>query len=118
MSGRHEEWETQMEIWSRLSEQLTVWPLVNIDSYHIVVGAGSGPLIPASFYGLYEGRDIEITGGNPWYSGYPGAVNGMDNSHFTWASAYRTKASRGNDHSAEQSDGDVMVDIPGLDARL
>ena len=39
--------------------------VADIDGYHIVVGAGSGLLIPASFYGLYEGRDIEITGGNP-----------------------------------------------------
>ena len=58
--------------------------VADIDSYHIVVGAGSSPLIPASWYGLYDGRDIEITGGNPWYSGYPGAVRSLDNSHFTW----------------------------------
>ena len=86
MSGRHEDWDTQMEILEqaiRATHRLA-GNVANIDSYHIVIGAGSSPLIPASFYALYEGRDIEITGGNPWYSGYPGAVRGMDNSHFTW----------------------------------
>ena len=85
MSGRHEDWNTQMEILEqaiRATHRLA-GNVANIDSYHIVVGAGSGPLIPASFYGLYEGRDIEITGGNPWYSGYPGAVNGLSLIHIS-----------------------------------
>ena len=86
MSGRHQEWNTQMEILERAirATHRLVGNVADIDSYHIVVGAGSGPLIPASWYGLYDGRDIEITGGNPWYSGYPGAVRSLDNSHFTW----------------------------------
>ena len=87
MTGRHEGWNTQMEILERAirATHRLAGNVANIDQYHIVIGPGSGPLIPAAFYGLYEGRDIEITGGNPWYSGYPSAVNGMDNSHFTWA---------------------------------
>ena len=87
MSARHESWPSQMEA---LESQIRaihrlVGNVQDIDRYHIVLAAGSSPLIPAAMSAIADHRTVEITAENPYYTGYPGAIRSMENSKYIWA---------------------------------
>lgn len=79
MSARHETFsrsqmealETQIRAVHRLFNNV-----LDVDRYHIVIAAGSSPLIPAAMTAIAEHRTVEITAENAYYTGYAGAVNG------------------------------------------
>eukprot|EP01047_Picozoa_sp_COSAG01_P075363 COSAG01_NODE_12894_length_1668_cov_1.370937_2_plen_289_part_00 len=70
MAGRHESWSTNMELLEISIRALHryVGNVKDVDSYHIVIGPGSSPLIPASLFGLYDatrGPTMDVTAQMP-----------------------------------------------------